>query len=345
MPQDTKGLLQAIEVHCQHAKTASQATFQIDGLDSFKNCKVPREKIYAIYPLPLNNFAGVAWDDVTLPVHLQFMFVLAQGAETFHAGGFAFGTIEMSSLLVMSMDPPVAVIGDYRSVSDLFEPADLELKTSGVSTKAESDVESLGKIYIEMLHPQVRQLTGSNWRARWIQTMENYLDLDGPGNAISSVVNLLISMISENPGSRPTMRMVVRCLTWEVSRRTGEELDDWSNQSQDDLHKATNKNGLIPVNNLALDKQASNTETAQFQNITPPFVAPAHQSSGHSANDLSTNGFKSKTLKRSRTAYELGRNGLGGSNSQKVSNVKNKPQTMAQASAKQSTGVNRNFTD
>ena len=150
---------------CLHDKTAIHATFQVDGLTALKNCKGPRDRIYAIYPLPLINFGGIAWADVPLSLLIRLIFGPAQGVDTFHARGFALGDIHMSSLFVMSMDPPVAVVGDYRSASDLFENAELNPSTSGVSYKAETDVESLGKIYIEMLNPQVRQLTGPDWES------------------------------------------------------------------------------------------------------------------------------------------------------------------------------------
>ena len=300
-------MLQAKEVFCLHDKTANHATFQIDGLNALKNCKGPRDRIYAIYPLPLNNFGGIAWVDIPLSLRIRFMFGLAQGVDTFHARGFALGAIQTSSLFVMSMDPPVAVVGDYRSANDLFEDAELNLNTSGVSNKAETDVESLGKIYIEMLNPKVRQLTEPDWRASWIQCLQELSRSDNLAKVMSNVIKLLASMVRENPTDRPTMGSVVHRLARELRRLSGEGSDDSSDEDQDDNAKA-----------LAHNNTASRTR----------------QTSGCSAIESATNRSRSNTLKRSRTTYEHGRNESGSNIPRSISKVDDRPRMQTQADEK-----------
>ena len=203
MEQDAEGLLQAYSLKCQHGHSAP--------------CGAIPERFYMTFPLAVHDFSKQKWPETPLSTVLSLLKGPLQGLKVLHEAGYMHRDVSAKNLLVMSLEPPKAVLCDYGKSRQAAWHTDTRIgpiptlapEVTGHSRyDSKIDIWGLGYVCCWILFPefQLRNADGvrpdRNWHKGAMAQIADYERLGGPSER--SFADLVRQMLAWAPTNRIT---------------------------------------------------------------------------------------------------------------------------------------------
>lgn len=203
-------------------------------------CAAQYDTIYMITSLAHTDFRAYGWANWAekgLPFQLTILRDILQGIKVLHDAGYMHRNISEQNLLVVSENPPVAIISNFEqsieaktSIEERIGPAHIKAPEVGVTAYSNRiDIWNLGVVALSMFFPMAYDLVNNFGGAQeevWYSQMEKELDefrIQGDREAL--IARVIRSMLDDDPHKRPSAAQALACLpdfNWE--RMAYEEL-------------------------------------------------------------------------------------------------------------------------
>ena len=191
------------------------------------------------FPLALGDFSTQQWPTVPLTTVAELLRGPLEGLQAMHNAGYMHRDVSPKNVLVMSFDPPQAVLCDYgkaiqadkATVTTIGPIVYLapEVKDQE-SYRSPIDIWGLGVVCLWIVCPEyIKSENVKNkrpdpaWLARVLSKLSEYAKL---GEHESRFANLIESMLSWNPDNRPTATQALQHRFFLSNAATGSGSDN-----------------------------------------------------------------------------------------------------------------------
>ena len=182
-------------------------------------CSAKHDTIELISSLARFNFyeyGSAKWAEKSTPFKVRVLRDVLEGLKTLHAGGFMHRGISEHSLLIVSEDPPVAVIGNFERSIEAKTSVDWQIGSAYIRAPEMNgsvygtavDIWNLAFVAMSMFFP-LAYITATNFDAvqetTWYTKMYTQLDVFRLGGDVEALIErVLRAMLDHDPGKRPT---------------------------------------------------------------------------------------------------------------------------------------------
>lgn len=147
-----EGLLQATSIRCDHNRS---------GL-----CGKYPEHVYITLPLAKGDFGSRVWSSIDLQTVIALLRGPLQGLEALHKAGYMHKDVSSRNILVMSLDPPHAVLCDYGKARHSLREVDSRIgpiptlapEVDGITRYTNKiDIWGIGYVCAQILFPEYQR--------------------------------------------------------------------------------------------------------------------------------------------------------------------------------------------
>ena len=259
--QQTKGLVQALNILCEHG--------------SHRNCGKFPDRMYLIFPLAIGDLSGYLSTKTELRTFIAMIQGPLQGLAALHRAGFMHRDVTLRNILILSIKPPLCDLCDYGKA--LKHPVSNDSRIGPIPTLAPEvdrdnikfydnkiDIWGIGYVCARMLF-NAYMVKNVNNRKRpdeiWHQAIMSQLARYAKSGPLeSSFADLVRKMLAWNPKDRPT---AIQALQHSCIRESASE--STSSSSSHSSPKAPHNNKaprLTQSNNHSIEYNSGDTEIA-----------------------------------------------------------------------------------
>ena len=112
--QGEPGLLQVSNIQCEHGQSGG-------------HCGKLPDHVYLTFPLALRDFASQDWTSIDLNTIIRLVKGPLEGLKALHEERYMHRDVHGKNILVMSLDPPQAVLCDYGKARHRLKERDTRL--------------------------------------------------------------------------------------------------------------------------------------------------------------------------------------------------------------------------
>ena len=241
-------------------------------------CSANNDTVDVVSRLARFNFSeygSAKWAEKSTPFKVRILRDILEGLKTLHAGGFMHRGISEHSLLIVSEDPPVAIIGNFEQSIEAKTSVDGQIGSAYIRAPEMNgsvygttvDIWKLAFVAMSMFFP-LAYINATNFDAvqetTWYTKMYTQLDTFRlVGDVEALIEQVLRAMLEQDPRKRPTaVQALAHLPDFDWERMVYEELPTVLDMTPETPAKRKAAGVLLDEPSRKVQKQADDGDAA-----------------------------------------------------------------------------------